>query len=263
MNASRLARCLRLLNLLQARLSTTVEGLARECGVSKRTIYRDFRLLAEAGVALHYDQEAKGHVVLTRCYPDVTRGFTKDELATFILAARTSYLQQVDAIRGSVNQSISKILASMPAQKREEILRSLRAFSVALPRPDADQKILLAVLSAIRQDRQLRITFVPSPESNTCLQTRIGPCRLTINNRGCEVIARSSLHRQVRAFSLSQIQTAEVVEDTHLPLPLRDVDNQHIIDRRYAPDHVPFTLPSSGDTPPPREKRASCCGSAK
>jgi predicted DNA-binding transcriptional regulator YafY len=227
MNASRLSRCLRLLNLLQARVGHTVDELARECGVSKRTIYRDLRLLAEAGVHLHYDAEAGGHVALPQFSSTIIQGLTREELTTFILAARTSCLRPIDTIRSSVNHSISKMLARIPTREREEIIRLLKSCVVELPHSNSDQHIVLSILSAIRQNQQIRITFTPNPDNGQLLQTKIAPYRLVVSTKGWEVVARSSLHRQICCFSLSQIHAVETTEDTFRRLPLRFRHNRH------------------------------------
>ena len=57
MNLARIHRLLNLISLLQAGRGYHVEGLAQECGVSRRTIFRDLDLLRKSGVPLHYDED--------------------------------------------------------------------------------------------------------------------------------------------------------------------------------------------------------------
>ena len=60
MRAARLSRCVRLLNTLQSRIGYTINDLAREFEVCKRTIHRDLRLLAEADHQLRGAQAEQG-----------------------------------------------------------------------------------------------------------------------------------------------------------------------------------------------------------
>jgi hypothetical protein len=52
--AEHYGRLIRLLELLQGRLAYDAPALARELGVTKRTVYRDLYVLQLAGIPCHY-----------------------------------------------------------------------------------------------------------------------------------------------------------------------------------------------------------------
>ena len=57
----RLARVLRVLQLIQGTGPTTAQSIAREVECSERTVYRDLQTLAAAGVAWFFDEYAQSY----------------------------------------------------------------------------------------------------------------------------------------------------------------------------------------------------------
>lgn len=57
----RLARVLRVLELIQGAGPTTAQSIARELECSERTVYRDLQTLAAAGVAWFFDEYAQSY----------------------------------------------------------------------------------------------------------------------------------------------------------------------------------------------------------
>ena len=57
MNVKRITRLLQLLQMLQSGSGRNADGLAADCGVSRRTVFRDLEALRVAGVPIAYDDE--------------------------------------------------------------------------------------------------------------------------------------------------------------------------------------------------------------
>src|SRR5262245_44653658 len=57
MNVKRITRLLKLLQTLQSGSSQNADGLAKHCGVSRRTMFRDLVALRQAGVPLEFDSD--------------------------------------------------------------------------------------------------------------------------------------------------------------------------------------------------------------
>ena len=66
MAASQLGRLLRIGLLLQCGARFTGPELARLMRVSKRTIYRDVRMLQDAGLDVHFDPAERAYALHTR-----------------------------------------------------------------------------------------------------------------------------------------------------------------------------------------------------
>ena len=77
--ASRFARILTLLELLQGRGRSNAAALAAELEATRRPVHRDLRVLELAGVPCAYDRETGGYV-LQGDYRFAVTGLTDDEL---------------------------------------------------------------------------------------------------------------------------------------------------------------------------------------
>jgi proteasome accessory factor B len=69
-------------------------------------------------------------------------------------------------------------------------------------------------VSAIAKRRCARITYDSFSEGET-INTRLSPYRLLFSGRSWYVIARSSLHREVRTFHLGRILQLDVLDDRY------------------------------------------------
>ena len=85
---SQAARLHDVIRILEARFGATVDELAGECAVNRRTVFRDLHAVRDAGYPLVSEQESDGRVLyrfLTRFkkIPPIT--FSLDELMTLYL----------------------------------------------------------------------------------------------------------------------------------------------------------------------------------
>jgi proteasome accessory factor B len=113
---SQAARLHDVIRLLEARYGATVDELAEECGVTRRTVYRDLDAIAEAGYPLVPERQADGRVVyrfLTgfKHLPPIT--FSLPELMTLYLCRGqlgflrgTPFQEDLDAIFGRIRSSL-------------------------------------------------------------------------------------------------------------------------------------------------------------
>jgi len=104
---------LQIVMLLQARGSSTADRLARELGVSQRTIYRDMEALDTAGVPIVAEAGPSGGYTLLPGYRSELTGLTEDETAALGLLTvpgATADLGASEALR----HAVEKILASVP-----------------------------------------------------------------------------------------------------------------------------------------------------
>jgi len=113
---SQAARLHDIIRILEARYGATIDELAEECRIHRRTIYRDMQAIIEAGYPLVREADADGRIVyrfLTgfRKIPPIT--FSLPELMTLYLCRRplsflqgTPFQDDLDAIFGRIRSSL-------------------------------------------------------------------------------------------------------------------------------------------------------------
>ncbi len=215
MIARPVARCLRLLNLLQSRIAQSVAELACELGVSRRTVFRDFRVLQDAGIPVRYDAQRGGHIIVPHFYLKAPK-LTHDELVILLMAAHTSLLSSSRELKHIITQSISKLLMEAPADVQEEVSRLMKSCVVESSYalwPTGEDGVCVEIITAIRQRRRVRITYHLGDESGQLIKTAVAPYRMVASPGGWYLIGRSSLHRMVRSFDLQHIHHAEMIGD--------------------------------------------------
>ncbi len=113
---SQAARLHDVIRILEARYGATVDELADECGVTRRTVYRDLDAIRDAGYPLVSDPEADGRTLYRfmtgfKKTPPIT--FSLDELMTLYLCRGqlgflkgTPFQDDLDAIFGRIHSSL-------------------------------------------------------------------------------------------------------------------------------------------------------------
>ncbi len=223
MSSDKLTRCLKLIYLLQTHLTRRTEDIASEVGVSKRTIYRYFRVLEDAGIPIRYDMEAGGHLI-DHYFNLKAMQLSDDELIALLLTAQLSANIFEREFTSAVNQAISKLLTHLPNHIREELVNLLKACAANLPdllHLNGNQEVYSVIIKAIRKRLRVRITYA-TPEDSHLNRTCLAPYRLVASVDGWSIIGRSSLHRKIHRFDFHEIHHAELTDDPYqLPSQFR------------------------------------------
>ncbi len=221
MSLDQTTRCLKLVHLLQSHVTRRTQDIAFEVGVCKRTIYRYYRVLEDAGIPIRYDAVKGGHII-DHLFDLKAANFLDDEIIALLIGAQVS-ANILDREFGSIiNQAISKLLTHLPNQLREELVNVLKACVVDLPdllHLDGNQNVYSVIIKAICKRLRVRITF-DMPEKSNFNRTCLSPYRLVASQDGWSVIGRSSLHREILRFRLQQIHHVELTDDSYR-LPCR------------------------------------------
>ncbi|HLA84702.1 MAG TPA: WYL domain-containing protein, partial [Thermoguttaceae bacterium] len=206
MNLTRIQRLLKVLTLLQAGRGCNTQRLADECGVSRRTIFRDLDVLRESGLAIVYD-EIEQHYRLpgTQFLPPFN--FTPDEaLSLIVLCHEMGGRTRLPFLAPAQSASL-KLESALPTRLREELHATVDAIQIKMPptNPLAGQEpIYEQLVEAIRRRRCVRLRYVAPTEEGE-FSTRLSPYRLLFSRRSWYAIGRSSLHRSVRTFNVGRI----------------------------------------------------------
>jgi predicted DNA-binding transcriptional regulator YafY len=182
--ADRLARILRLLQLIQRRGQWDAEAIARELECSVRTVYRDLTVLELAGVPWMFDKDTGGYRVRSDYHFPVLQ-LTNEELIGQATATVTSKASGLDITEGA--GPTSEKLATSSGKESEEILREAQRFIEVLDLKLADHS---RHLDCVRTVHPYRLCLIKSawyliaktagePEPRTYRIVRLKSLRMT------------------------------------------------------------------------------------
>jgi predicted DNA-binding transcriptional regulator YafY len=215
MSPSRFARCLRLLEILQSRIGYHAEELANDLGVTPRTIFRDLRLLRDAGVSLNLDVRTKGYMVGSQLRMEPAR-LGDEELLALLLAAHVSVLSRDPQIAALLHRAVRKLLRQASANCREKaanLLNSVVRQPPCLPWAKGRKDICSTIIRALCRKQPIRIVYHASHETRGPVQTKITPHHLVVSEATWSLIGRSSWHRRTCNVDIGLIQQAEQIEE--------------------------------------------------
>jgi predicted DNA-binding transcriptional regulator YafY len=171
---SQAARLHDVIRILEARYGATVDELAEECQVTRRTIYRDLRAIADAGYPLMREETPEGTTLyrfLTgfKNVPPIT--FSLDELLTLYLCREQLGFLQGTPFQDDLDAIFGRIRSSLPPRS---VAHLERIASAAAPRFQGvrnyrDKKEILSVLrQALLLQYRCNIWYAPPQRAAQC-----------------------------------------------------------------------------------------------
>ena len=216
MNLSRIRRLLQVIQLLQGGRTHNTDALARACGVSRRTVFRDFGLLRDVGVPLVYDElQQRYHIPGT--YSLAPANFTSEEALALIVLCHDVGSQLPAPFFALARSAAVKLESTLPTRLREEVRATGYAVQIRMPptnRLCGQETVYQCLLQAATERRSVRIRYRSLAEDEV-ISTRLNPYRLLFSRRSWYVIGRSSLHRATRTFNVGRIAALEPLEDRY------------------------------------------------
>ncbi|MCE9552296.1 MAG: HTH domain-containing protein [Planctomycetes bacterium] len=200
---------------MQSRRNVTVGYLAQSLGCSRRTVFRDIKLLREAGFAVWYD-EALGTYVLNNRAATKPEELSESEWKAVLLAAGLSPIAQLDFYGRDLTRALAKLMALVPQPVREETNNLLYALESVFDHSKADSKpppYLAHVLEAISRQCCMRVVF--QEDSSRPYDTKLSPFKIYFDRQGWGVCGRSSWHRSVIDLPIDQICHGEILDEIY------------------------------------------------
>lgn len=215
-SVQRLQRLLRLIELLQSGRRYNTQQLSDSCRVSRRTVFRDLRLLQEAGLEVHFDDEQRGYTRRANWLPPTS--LTLDETLSLIVLCHDLGSAHVGIpFHESARSAAVKLMGNLPTHLREEMSAMTELITVQLdshnPLPRSRDSYQ-ALTEALGSRCQIRIRYKSLSELKEIV-TLLSPYRILFSRRSWYVIGRSSLHREVRTFNVGRIMDAEIIESNY------------------------------------------------
>lgn len=226
MSTNRVHRLLRLLALLQSGRSYTADELARELSASRRTFFRDLKLLDAAGVPFSYDAKQRAYTI-DHSFFLPSLDLTLDEALAILLVTRRFISRHSVPTFEPAARAAMKVEGSLPTIVQDYCGRMLEGVSVKFP-PMVDssrvEKIFSALQQAHSERRKVRIRYDSYYERAT-IGSVVRPYRLHFVNRAWYLIAHSESHDAVRTFKLDRITSVKLLRETYEPDPNFSIDD--------------------------------------
>lgn len=210
--AGRMARVLRLLQLIQRTGRWDAEGIARELECSVRTVYRDLTVLELAGVPWAFDKGTGGY----RVRPDYqfpVLQLTDEELLGQATATAATKAAGLDVTRGA--GPTSEKLASTLGQKSEEILREALRFTEVLDLKLADHSrhfdCIRTVQWALLTRKQVTGQY-ESPYEAKPVKLTLHPYRLCLIKSAWYLIAKAAGSPVPRTYRIIRFKSLRMTD---------------------------------------------------
>jgi predicted DNA-binding transcriptional regulator YafY len=113
-------RLLALVMHLQTRGKTTTQTLAKELGVSRRTILRDIEALSVAGIPVYTDGGHGGGVALDENYRVTLTGLKESEIRSLFISNNNQLLKDV-GLGAAAESSLLKLSAALPTAHQPSV----------------------------------------------------------------------------------------------------------------------------------------------
>lgn len=208
--AARLARVLKILELIQSRGLWTVQALAAELECSDRTVYRLLNVLQYAGVPFYQEN----HFVRVRSdYRFPVISLTEEEALGQALATSLTKTPGLDIGLGAA-PTTTKLEATTPAEIQEILADSqqlISVFDLKLADHSKHREMIKTLQFALLEGRQIAGTY-ESPYESKPVRLRLHPYRLCLIKNAWYLIGRSDDTDAPRTYRLARFKTLQLLD---------------------------------------------------
>ena len=208
----RMARVLKVLELIQSRGRWNAKAIADELGCSERTVYRDLDVLEFAGVPWHYDETDQCY----RVRPDYrfpVFGLTEEEALGQALATALTESPGLDVGTGAA--PTTRKLQASSAEGIKEILADAAELISVLDLKLADhskhRETLKTIQFALLEGRQVTGLY-ESPYEPEPIRLVLHPYRLCLIKNAWYVIGRQDDLAEPRTYRVARFKTLRMLD---------------------------------------------------
>ncbi len=214
-------RLIQLMMKVNERKSFTIQEMADECGVSRRTMIRDLMELSELGVPLYSEVGVGGGYRMLRDKVLPPINFTEYEAIALFFAGQSLRNYQALPFTNEVEQALDKLFHYLPNERKEHITQMRQRLVFWIPPHELETPFLQPLLEAAIQQQLVSIVYESSKIKNRTIQP-IGV--YTMNGLWyCQAYCFSSL--AYRVFRVDRVKQLSTVADQSQKL---DLDHEHI-----------------------------------
>jgi len=200
-------RLFQIVQLLRRDRVSTAARLARELGISERTLYRDVADLMASGVPI--ESEAGVGYRLPRHFDLPPFMFTAEEGEALLLGARIVAAWGDPSLREAAESLLRKVEAVLPAGRR----KSLSDLPFLVPDfhvPPETARFLGVLRQGLREQRRVRIAYARA--DGTSSNRMVQPLGLIFWGYRWHLAAWCELREALRTFRVDRIQAGELMD---------------------------------------------------
>ncbi len=220
---SRAKRMLDLSELLRASEATTVDAIAHELGVSRRTVFRDIAALRDRGWPIVSDPGPGGGVRLERQRGVASVHLGTQEAVTLWVACQLSISAGQLPWSASAQSALNKILSSLPAPRAKELRQLVKRVVVGRPASprvveqlgQPPRELLAAFERGFSRAQCLRFDYTDRHKRTT--RRTIEPHGLLVEPPAWYILARDVDRQVARVFRMDRIARPRLLTRTFTP----------------------------------------------
>lgn len=213
----RLARLTAIITQLQSGRLVTARSLARQHGVSIRTIYRDIRTLEQSGVPI-VTEEGKGYS-LVEGYKLPPVMFSEAEANALVTAEQLILQNRDQSLAEQYRSAITKIKSVLKYTQQEKTELLTERLQIRTPRSaNKTSYHLMNLQSAITNYQVVELDYVSLQGERS--QRAVEPFALYSTQENWIMVAFCRLRKDFRAFRLDCIQSLRITDQPFEPHPL-------------------------------------------
>jgi predicted DNA-binding transcriptional regulator YafY len=212
-------RRLKLITMLQAHRvgNLRVDDIACEFGVSRRTVFRDLRMLSNMSIPIESDRDYGYRMSPQNTIPPLM--FSEQELSTLIVGL--GFLKgQVDSGLSKEARNIELKIQSMLNERLNVYMKIISEKVVLYPYPhrseeDEPNEHWHTLLSAIKESKAILATYT-SLKTGKISERRIDPYLLVYYGDHWDLIGYCNSANSLRTFVLSRFFSVSVLSDSYI-----------------------------------------------
>ncbi len=214
---SQAARLHDVIRILEARYGATVDELAEECGVTRRTVYRDLDAIRETGYPLVSEVEADGRTLYRfitgfKKIPPIT--FSLEELMTLYLCRRQLGFLRGTPFQDDLDAIFARIRSSLPPRSVAHLERIAETTSPKF-QGERDYGAKKDLLRQLRRALlyQYRVDLAYTPARRGTEVYRFDPYTLLFYEGALYLGGYAHNRKALRLFLIDRIEQATLLEE--------------------------------------------------
>ncbi|MDF2647337.1 MAG: YafY family transcriptional regulator [Paenibacillus sp.] len=207
-------RLIQLIMTVNERQRFTIQEMADECGVSRRTMIRDLMELSELGVPLYSEAGPRGgyRVLREKVLPPIS--FTEHEAIALFFACQSLRNYKSLPFKNEVDTALHKFFHYLSSELKQKIERMQQRLVFWVPPHEMEVSFLKELLEAALEQHVVTIMY----EASSRRERRIQPLGLYTMNGLWYCQAYCFLAEDYRVFRVDRVEDFSLSDDQSMKL---------------------------------------------